>query len=347
MPACAITIHKSQGGTFDSVVVQYDKKHDQQLVYVALSRATTITGLHIVNMDGDNEFYQGRGCDSPSVRDIRDEYARLRQHQLRTVTDRAEAFCKIDENGASQTMMVVAHNVQSIHAHSKDIETDEIMEKAEYLVLNETWMAEDDIVPIRGFELASSKKREPGRTAGGVAIYRNVHSLTYCEPILPIPEIEELFAVRSGVGDICLAGVNLNGRRLCVLGSVYIHPTAKMAETKLVCHAALARYGTAILSIIPELEVELDVPIALMGDINVDINKRPDLARWLHEQFWLQHHPNALPMTNAGTCIDHVFLRNMKVECMPYVSYFSHHRPLLNKLKSLPCSSIQNCNEME
>ena len=40
-PASAITIHISQGGTFDEVVYAYEKTHDQQLVYVALSLECT------------------------------------------------------------------------------------------------------------------------------------------------------------------------------------------------------------------------------------------------------------------------------------------------------------------
>ena len=46
--ACAITIHKSQGASFDEVVYEYEKTHSQQLVYVALSRATRVEGLYIV-----------------------------------------------------------------------------------------------------------------------------------------------------------------------------------------------------------------------------------------------------------------------------------------------------------
>ncbi|KAK8781746.1 hypothetical protein V5799_016915 [Amblyomma americanum] len=42
--ASAITIHKTQGGTYDEVVVDYSKLHNQKLVYVALSRVTTSTG---------------------------------------------------------------------------------------------------------------------------------------------------------------------------------------------------------------------------------------------------------------------------------------------------------------
>jgi hypothetical protein len=126
--------------------------------------------------------------------------------------------------------------------------------------------------------------------------------------------------------------VNLHGRRLFVLGSIYIHPNVKFADAQLLCHASLARYGTSILAVIPTLEVELDVPIALMGDINIDVNKRPEFAEWLAQQFRLIHHQSALPTTLGGTCIDHIFLRNMNTQCMPFISYFSYHKPLLQKL---------------
>ena len=90
--------------------------------------------------------------------------------------------------------------------------------------------------------------------------------------------------------------------------------------------------GESILAIIPKLKVELNVPIALMGDINIVVNERDEFAKWLAKEYRLKHHPSALPTTIGGTCIDHIFLRNMNTECMPYVSYFSYHRPLLNKL---------------
>lgn len=43
-----MTIHKSQGGSFESIVYKYESKHDQQLVYVALSRVTSLDGLFII-----------------------------------------------------------------------------------------------------------------------------------------------------------------------------------------------------------------------------------------------------------------------------------------------------------
>lgn len=49
--AYAITIHKSQGMTFDSIIVDMREIFGTGMAYVALSRVRTLSGLHIVNFD--------------------------------------------------------------------------------------------------------------------------------------------------------------------------------------------------------------------------------------------------------------------------------------------------------
>jgi hypothetical protein len=119
---------------------------------------------------------------------------------------------------------------------------------------------------------------------------------------------------------------------------VYIHPNIKISEVEPLFFSSLARYGMSILKIIKSLEVELDVPIALMGDFNVNVNDKTELAEFLVKEFGLVHHTtNSLPKptTLGRKCIDHDFLRNMNTECISYVSYFSYHQPLLNRLLAL------------
>jgi hypothetical protein len=130
----------------------------------------------------------------------------------------------------------------------------------------------------------------------------------------------------------CLVGIKLRGRRLFVLGCIYVHPNVKLTEVPLFCFSSLARYGQSILHIIPELEVELDVPVALMGDIDINVNEKHKFAVFMACEFGFLHHPSAPPTTLGNTCIDHIFLRNMNTECMQFVSYFSYHKPLLNGL---------------
>ncbi|KAH6927844.1 hypothetical protein HPB50_009324 [Hyalomma asiaticum] len=47
--ASAITVHKSQGGTYPSIVHEYNKTHPRKLVYVALSRCTNVKNLYLTN----------------------------------------------------------------------------------------------------------------------------------------------------------------------------------------------------------------------------------------------------------------------------------------------------------
>nr|XP_050022670.1 uncharacterized protein LOC126516594 [Dermacentor andersoni] len=87
--ASAITIHKSQGGTYDEVVYSYAKNHPQKLVYVALSRATDINGLYLTNVDNDFTFYHGKA--NPD-RKLADEFRRLQSHKLDTITAKCLAM---------------------------------------------------------------------------------------------------------------------------------------------------------------------------------------------------------------------------------------------------------------
>lgn len=143
VPACAITILKSQGGTFAVIVYKYSSKQPQQLVYVALSRVTSLEGLHIITeKDAPFRFKHGReGNDSQTTRDIRNEYIRLREHTLRTITNNAVKFCN-DSNNAGQTLITTL-NSQSLPAHFADIEKDTVIPRSDYLILTETWMRDN------------------------------------------------------------------------------------------------------------------------------------------------------------------------------------------------------------
>lgn len=53
-PAAAKTIHRSQGGTVDKIVVNFDaKKAMSHIHYEGLSRVTTIERLHIIDLCED------------------------------------------------------------------------------------------------------------------------------------------------------------------------------------------------------------------------------------------------------------------------------------------------------
>jgi len=62
-------------------------------------------------------------------------------------------------------------------------------------------MDSDSLVSLN-YDLVHHKKREPGRTAGGVAIYRHTDCLTNAVAIPDVPNVEKLVRVEMGVGDV-------------------------------------------------------------------------------------------------------------------------------------------------
>jgi hypothetical protein len=115
VPACSVSIHKSQGGTFHHFAYKYDKKQQNQLVYGALNRDTTLEVLYLVNEKDDFTFYHGYVCNTPTTQDIETEYKRLEQHRLRTLTSRVETFLQhSDVSGYNTKMIIVNIIMQSL-----------------------------------------------------------------------------------------------------------------------------------------------------------------------------------------------------------------------------------------
>ncbi|GFW58118.1 ATP-dependent DNA helicase [Trichonephila clavipes] len=264
--ASAITIHKSQGGIFDEVVFNYDKSQQIQLVYVALSRVTSIDGLYLTNDKDDFKFYHGRGS---TAKDIRDEYDRMANHRLPTLSMQARAFCKRDvlaERNEDQggylhrrrqlILIVSAFNAQSLVAHVGDIESDNILMNSDYMVISETWMNCANTVMINCFELRASNNTAlenrthrpstsselPVRVS---AIYRNLQSSTNCSEIIVNANKSCGNSVlrKYNVGDICLMDVKVEDLTLFILRAVYIHPKASAEAVKLCLYQLLLPYS--------------------------------------------------------------------------------------------------------
>lgn len=138
--AAAITVHKSQGATFVQIVYDYSKCQSNQLVYVGLSRVTSIEGLYLTNSKNDFKFYHASGSSAPSIKEITDEYARLENHQLPTLTQSVQQFINHVLDDGSINILFAFINAQSFVAHSHDIITDFILTQCDYLMISETWM---------------------------------------------------------------------------------------------------------------------------------------------------------------------------------------------------------------
>jgi ATP-dependent exoDNAse (exonuclease V) alpha subunit len=60
-----------QGRTFGKVVFNYERGLDQQIVYVGLSRATPVHGLHLTKYNSDYTLHHWKGSNTPNKKDLR------------------------------------------------------------------------------------------------------------------------------------------------------------------------------------------------------------------------------------------------------------------------------------
>ena len=322
--ACSMTIHKSQGGTFPEVVYNYSKDQENKLVYVALSRVTSLDGLYLTtskNSEDSFKFLHGKGCNSPAMRELRDERKRARQHPLRTIGDELREI--IEHSGEASTVFSI--NVQSLKAHHLDISTDNILTSVDYLALSETWIDDNSSVEIEGYTCIVQSKRD-GARSGGVAIYQKTTSSTMAVPYtleLVSEERDEQFGVADKYGDICAAEVAVMGIEV-LLVSMYIAPKTTTNQKKWFLARKLLQTS------------EKGMPMVVTGDFNLDVSK-PDCSEFLEfmrENFGLKLANDVRKTTTKnGTVLDLTFIRNMTAEVTRFVSYFSYHRPILSVIR--------------
>ncbi|GFT00926.1 uncharacterized protein TNCV_4053651 [Trichonephila clavipes] len=162
---------------------------------------------------------------------------------------------------------------------------------------------------------------------GGSAISRNLQSSTNCSEIIVNANKSCGNSVlrKHNVGDICLVDVKVEDLTLFILGAVYIYPKASAEAVKLCLYQSLLPYSANLTKLIPNSQPDLETPIVLCGDFNCDPQQNNYLVEFMRNEFGLNYVQTS-PTTLGNTTIDCTFTRNINVDIMPYVSYFTYHR---------------------
>ncbi|XP_065077679.1 uncharacterized protein LOC135700938 [Ochlerotatus camptorhynchus] len=339
--ASALTVHKSQGGTFNEIVYGYDKSQDQQLVYVGLSRVKSLEGLYLTNSANVCKFHHAKGSKAPKMVELRSETQRLVNHRLQTLGD--EIMGAIEACGNACTLMSV--NVQSLQAHSLDIATDRILTSVELLALSETWQDNESLIEIDGFNCIVQFKR-PNMRAGGVAIYEKITASTMASShaIERLSEqYDEQLRVADSYGDICAAEIVIMGTPT-LLVSVYIMPSKGFIRGNATICQINYIFSTGTTMKQKEYFIartlmtyaRCTMPMIVTGDFNIDVSKSENSGfiefMKRHLRLTLATDPTQAT-TLGGSCLDLMFIRNIRAECKRYCSYFTYHRPILSILK--------------
>ncbi|XP_075158165.1 uncharacterized protein LOC142231442 [Haematobia irritans] len=137
-PAEPITIHKSQGATYEKVAVHLKPRMNRSSLYVACSRATRANGLFLIG-----SFNPPRPFTENDA--VHMEIVNLRTHKLLKTY--------FDHLLEPTNLKIVYQNIQSLHAHIEDVRNDKLIMQAHVLCFVETWTLKEEIYNIPGFTI--------------------------------------------------------------------------------------------------------------------------------------------------------------------------------------------------
>ena len=126
-PASAMTVHKSQGTTLDQVVLSFAGFNQAHLMYVALSRVKSLSGLYLKDFDP---------CKILVSQPVKKEMDRLRKAGFTL------SFQLL--NKLTDKFKIVFHNTRSLHNHIEEVRSNKNLLSADVLIFQESWQKSSD-----------------------------------------------------------------------------------------------------------------------------------------------------------------------------------------------------------
>lgn len=213
VPAEALTVHKSQGGTYDSVVV-YDtsrKKMSRSSIYVAASRATKAAGLKLICKE--NKFIPPPPLSADKGSDL---YLEICRHEgVRLIPQFAHLSTRTN---IEFNIQLISHNVKGLGPNFRQITCDQVYLSSDVILLSETWTNTTDSFEITGFEVLSSADRSNANEKIGARCYIS-HRLLQKFSFSQIVCTDRVF--RQGIHTVGIAVVSLDRNIYC---SIYVSP---------------------------------------------------------------------------------------------------------------------------
>ncbi|XP_070184330.1 uncharacterized protein [Littorina saxatilis] len=299
LTACsAITVHKSQGSTLEQVAVSFQGMAQHHLVYVALSRAKTLGGLHLLDFDPNKIRV------SP---DVKTEMERLRKKPIEWCVSDLQQF-------ASNGFLIGFHNSRSLHKHIGDLRLERNLLRAEMLFIFESWEQEQDEPQHYSLPEFKVLERNPAPTKthrphAGTIVYIRDDSLLSTSNTATSRSCNHSIEVTVLDASSRIAGLSVVG--------VYCPPGVKTSalrtELETILHRVLASQPYVVMG----------------GDFNSDASDRLSKPlEQLCQEFSLRQLITE-PTTDYGSVLDLIFTNLPESAILGGVleSWYSDHKP--------------------
>ncbi|XP_071122628.1 uncharacterized protein [Mytilus edulis] len=293
----AATIHKVQGMTVKEIVVSLKRTFAPGMAYVALSRVSSLKGMHIIDFD-------------PKV-----IYA---SEDITIALDSMESFHlakAATEPSVEHSLTITFHNTEGLLPHKEDITQATVMKNADIICFNETWLKKETYLPpslLPDFILCSKSRSEaytstsPYSTLaaaerGGVAtlVHKDVH-----------------FSKRKySAVNIEYVAIQIEKPTKLVLINIYRPPVYPL---QLFCHN--------LVHLLDEVDSKENLPVAIMGDFNDNVFQLNSKILELLTNYGYKQIVQQMT-TESGSCLDLVFVKNFGKcpTCTVIPIYYSFH----------------------
>ncbi|CAG2237477.1 unnamed protein product [Mytilus edulis] len=297
--AWACTIHKVQGLTVEECVVDLNKCFTYGQAYVALSRVTSKSGLHIESIEAekmDKKIF----CDPDIVKGV-SEMTRFLPETENTAEEHTQSF------------QIMYHNIQGLQTHAEDMKQNPDFRSADYICLTETWANQEftsfEMMGYDGFHLPRSLAFQEDDSYysslkemqhGGVCVFHKLSSET----------------------ELC----NLTSNLECIVFKI---PSRNIfvATVYRTQRYNIGKFLENMEILICELQ-DLSEKVVVIGDFNQDILKGGcTVFNFMLSKGFRQLVSS--PTTEGGTLIDHVYVKgchDTQVAIIP--TYYSYHDAL-------------------
>ncbi|KAE8291439.1 ATP-dependent DNA helicase PIF1 [Larimichthys crocea] len=169
--AFACTAHKVQGMTMESAVVSLKRVFEPGMSYVALSRTTSLKGLHITDFE-EKKIYA-----DPEITAAMEN---MNQASFACTTPLLQHVKLAD--GTAQNLKIIHHNAQGLPSHIGDLKCHHELALADVLCITETHLSGSFVSPkfhLEGYNMFARSRQVSytnfpdmaTKDGGGVAVY--------------------------------------------------------------------------------------------------------------------------------------------------------------------------------
>uniref|UniRef100_A0A8C1LAF7 ATP-dependent DNA helicase n=1 Tax=Cyprinus carpio TaxID=7962 RepID=A0A8C1LAF7_CYPCA len=304
--AFACTIHKVQGMTTDCAVVSLKHIFESGMAYVALSRTTTLSGLHITDFDEKKIF-----C-NPEISASLENMTKADFQNIQPILH------IVQDSKMNSALKIIHHNTEGLECHLDDLKCHHELLLADVLCLTETHLSGSAVpayLQLDGYTMYRRNRHASytnyihlaNKSGGGVAIY--VKNSFQVSPLMYI----------QNVTDLEYLVLKIKAPKQALLAVIYRPPSYNLADF-------LANLNALLTS----LEIMDFKPIIVCGDFNEDqlshCNK--PILNLFEDKGYTQLISTGT--TENNTLLDPVFVSGAHANVRAGVlqSYYSYHDPV-------------------